>query len=240
MEFSHGRVRNRGKFLWIVGGLFVVFLALLYGLISGESLSLTTAAPPEGNNKGQVLAKVKNLPLDQDSANPPAKDSSSKLVKKLVKPKSSTGEQLQRPSAEEIRSHMKVSLAAIYGAQKATFHELGRYTTDLKALGYLPVMEAGKKLWSVTGFLRPSSTQPSSSAEDPRTMNTKAIVPKEALSESAARLNLDEISERYCRNGCTASESGFELLSIANLDDDPDLEIWSINERKELTQLSAD
>jgi hypothetical protein len=46
--------------------------------------------------------------------------------------------------------------------------------------------------------------------------------------------------ERHCRRGCTASRDRFEMVAAFNLDADPTLDVWIINESKELIHIVDD
>jgi len=146
---------------------------------------------------------------------------------------------------EAIRTEMKVSLAAMYGAEKSYFSEYGRYTTDFNQLGYSPER---REINIKTGFVAAYQPENPLKTEDPRFMSFDEFFseypPKGGqdplkFSPSAEGFRLADVS-RFCRQGCTASESGFEIISASNLDGDPDLDVWTINEKKELVHAFDD
>jgi hypothetical protein len=161
--------------------------------------------------------------------------------------------EFQLTKAQEIRSSMKVSLAALYAAQKAFYSEFGRYSTDFHALGYSP---GGENMQYKTGFLRAylpkQGRSPSEATQGPVLSHDDldADLRRKSSSGSAGAKGLSfapgmeyvrlEQAAGFCRDGCTASETGFEILSVANLDQDPDLDVWVINENKEMLHVQDD
>ena len=49
----------------------------------------------------------------------------------------------------------------------------------------------------------------------------------------------DPVVQEYCTD-CGISESGFAIMAYANLDEDPDLDIWVIDDKKQLVNISSD
>lgn len=49
-----------------------------------------------------------------------------------------------------------------------------------------------------------------------------------------------EKARAYCRMGCSATSDKFEIIAAANLDQDEDLDLWTINERKEIVHTFDD
>lgn len=144
---------------------------------------------------------------------------------------------------EQARGGAKVALAANYAAQKSFFSEYRRYSTDLYASGWRP---SELPLAYKAGFLAPYFPAQLLPEEDPRRMDTDAILAEHPARDggpfytpATEAISLAGLSAQ-CRSGCTASEHGFEMLVAFNLDADPTLEVWRINEKKELEQVVND
>ncbi len=143
---------------------------------------------------------------------------------------------------------MKVSLAALYAGQKSFFAEYSRYSTDFLALGYSPEGSLKHK----TGFLRPYNPK---EATSPTEQSGRQILSTDELNDlyereqgpnklfsitpEAKKISL-EMAARFCRNGCTADGEHFEIFAVANLDEDPDLDVWLIDETKTILHANDD
>ncbi len=145
----------------------------------------------------------------------------------------------------ERRAQLKASLAGLYTAQRAFHAEFDRYSTDLKALGWSP---ASPDLPAYIGFMRAfdhASEVNLPDGEVPGRLSTDAFVGSTSDADrpyrydSHSQIAVREL-ERHCRRGCTASRDRFELISAFNLDADPTLDVWIINESKELVHVVDD
>ncbi len=140
------------------------------------------------------------------------------------------------------RSEMKLSLSAMYGAEKSFFSEFHRYTTDFNGMGYAPEREV---ITIKTGFIVPYYPAKLVGNEDPRLMSYDEYYTSERRPSSVAyapgveNIRLGDLSN-LCKMGCTATDTGFELISATNLDADDDLDVWLINHRKELLHVQDD
>lgn len=200
--------------------------------------ALEARSEPQGRNKIQNAARTPSTF--------PVADEAPAIRKAAAAP-------LKAPYTEkeiqEIRVGMRVSLAALYGAQKSFFSEYNRYASDFDALGYSP---EEKVFRFNTGFLRPY--YPSASRSTPVEREAQQIHSYESIVEREIRemgqaghkfspemqnVRLEEAAS-FCRNSCTASETQFEMISVANLDEDPDLDVWLMNDKKELVQVQDD
>ena len=121
-----------------------------------------------------------------------------------------------------IRNNMKFSLAAMYVAQKAYFAEYNRFSTDFKDVGFSwPENQiADYKI----GFMDSNMDQ---------------IINPNEISSLAKDINLQDLRS-FCKYDCTIRSDGFEVITATNLDSDPDLEIWIINENKVMKQVFDD
>lgn len=195
--------------------------------------------PPDWNSSN---------PIDQigtPSALPPASSTESALSTAIpTKPAPPPPRRLSEAEITKLRSQAKIGLAANYAAQKSFFAEYGRYTTDLYAVGWMP---EENPLPYKAGFLQPAQPANLPANEDPRRLDTDALLrdPESPArsgrlyTPSAEAISLADLSG-YCKLGCTASERSFELLVAFNLDDDATLDVWRITDKKELEQVVDD
>lgn len=145
--------------------------------------------------------------------------------------------QLTKEEIENVRSEMKISLSALYGAEKSFYFEFHRYSTDLATIGYGP--EDGQ--WHKVGFIEPFYPEKLTQTEDPRVHDTSELKQFAQNQPLFFRQNAEKISladfRRFCKKGCTASESHFELLAATQLIDGYPAEVWLIDDQKNLIQV---
>lgn len=147
---------------------------------------------------------------------------------------------------EKLRSEAKMSLAANYTALKAFYAEWNRYTTDLKAMGFTPIKSELHFKLGFTKQFQPSEANQNTNEDFSSTKNLSTdtfIGEKEAQSGQIFRyapgldsINLDEYS-RYCERGCTATDKDFEILLILPLLNSKKVDVWVVNEKKEIIQV---
>jgi hypothetical protein len=148
---------------------------------------------------------------------------------------------------ENMRSEAKMSLAANYTALMSFHAEWDRYTTDLKSMGFAPYRsELIYKLGFIKQF-QPSEVANQNTNEDfnsTKNLTTDAFIgEKESQSGKVYRyapelnnINLDEYS-KYCQRGCTATDKEFEILLVLPLLNSGKVDVWIINEKKEIIQV---
>jgi hypothetical protein len=133
------------------------------------------------------------------------------------------------------RVEMKVTLAALYAAQKSFYAEYGRYSTDLNAVGYSP---DEKERMSRAGFLRPFRPEGLAGSADPSFLSLDQFNPQQfKFSRSAKGLSLPNLSH-YCRQGCSADEAQFEIIAASQFSPGAEPDVWVINQNKELVHLN--
>ena len=115
----------------------------------------------------------------------------------------------------------------------------GVYTTDLKALGIAP-----KRVLYKFGFVTASAAGASESV-DPSRKDLDALLksdPKLKIEYSPLTklkdIEFDKLAS-YCPD-CTAGPAGFKAVAAANLDDDPVLDVWTIDETGRVTHVVND
>lgn len=141
-----------------------------------------------------------------------------------------------------IQKAVEVDLNLIMERETQFHQRYGFYTTDLRALGIAP-----KRVLYKFGFVSPST-------------HGKTI---EGFELAADRMNLDALKAgdpslkieyspltqlaeidfasvaKVCPD-CTATESTFKAVAAANLDDDDDLDIWTVDEKGNLRHVFND
>jgi hypothetical protein len=133
------------------------------------------------------------------------------------------------------RVEMKITLSALYGAQKSFYAEYGRYSTDLNAVGYSP---QEKERMSRAGFLRPFRPEGLAGSEDPSFLSLDQFNPQQfKFSRSAKGLSMPNLSN-YCRQGCSADEAQFEIIAAAQFSPGAEPDVWVINQNKELVHVN--
>ncbi len=143
-----------------------------------------------------------------------------------------------------LRQQAKGVLSSFYASQRAFHMEFNRYTTDLKAVGWSP--NSGNMNYKL-GFLSETKAQPTTetdrSFEDTRRMSTDDFdgedytnIERFIYSREVAGLTLQEFA-RYCRKGCTSDQETFEIMLVLPLGDNRHVDVWLINEKKELVHV---
>lgn len=223
--------------------LFIVIL-ILWG--TWRALQTTDSAPPDATSElalNKSDTALPKMPVIESTPKPIAP--SRPQVQPGVPP---DPEKTPTPptASERIRTDMKMSLSSIYSAEKAFYAEAGRYSTDFDVIGWMPVEQI---LTAKVGFLDPFATETDEYADRSDRLDTDQLVEasqsfdeiamRYTYAESATRVNIRSLYS-YCEQGCTANREQFEVIAAANLDEDDDLDIWRINERKELVHVSDD
>lgn len=196
------------------------------------------AARPDATIDVQAVTDVEPKPIRSQSSPTPAATA--------AEASDQTDEPGVSPHARQIRGELKLVLSGIYSAEKAFFSEAGRFSTDFDVLGWMPL---ARELKVKAGFLYPYSPPPDEFRDRGDRFDTDQLVeasqvyddPQSRMvyAETARKVSLRTLGS-YCEMNCTADAKGFEVIAAANLDEDDDLEIWRINDRKELVQVFDD
>jgi hypothetical protein len=150
-------------------------------------------------------------------------------------------EAIDEAKVKNLRAMAKASLSGFYSAQRAYFAEFGRYTTDLKTAGWLPDKA---QMEYKAGFLREGKPNKFNDfgrqLEDPRRMNSDAFLGEKydrenyyAYSDQAAVISLDQFAQ-FCEKDCSANELGFEMILAVPLDGAGRVDVWRVNQNKEI------
>ncbi len=147
-------------------------------------------------------------------------------------------------SAEEIkdlRTQIRKSLAELYAAENAFHNETGYYSTDLINVGWKPT-EAKMKF--KVGFVQ-ASVEETPDTNPLRLDSDAFLTEKSDTAENyqylptGVGIDLTPFA-KLCPNGCSADQNGFEMLAVANLDDDATLDVWLMNNTREVLHLIDD
>lgn len=146
--------------------------------------------------------------------NAPSQKSDNKEAKK---------EKLTPQKIQQIRIKIKSTLAAIYTSEAAYFAEYNRYSVDFKEMGFYVDLN-NSNLDFKFGFSDSDSDQ---------------FIEANQYSALAKDFKLQDV-RKFCKADCTIRAGGFEAIIATNLDDDDDLDVWTINEKKELEHVFDD
>jgi hypothetical protein len=187
------------------------------------------AAPPLPE---EILLPLPSPPTHTSSA-PSAPEPAPRLA-----PATAVGEEAEE-SDEQIRKDMQKNLSAVFTAEKAFFAEYHRYSTDFDAIGYQP---EGMVLHFKLGFARtfqPEQPKKMDERREQQVSTTEGFVNDPGFhlhfSRAAKAVTFDDNSH-FCRSGCSASDSDFELMAISTVGGKT--EVWTINQAKELEKQS--
>lgn len=130
----------------------------------------------------------------------------------------------------------KANLSGLFSAEKAFFGEYMTYGTDLNGVNWRP---DGTPLF-VYGFCNeyPDPDVPGINEWKPErnhTAHPDVLGFPVDIGDPCTALAALELAKKFVVDG-----QRFTAFAVANLDDDPDLEVWSIDQVKFLTRLSAD
>lgn len=137
-----------------------------------------------------------------------------------------------------IRAQTKSTLRIVFIGEYAFFKKHNRYTTDLKAIGYEPL--EGTKFHQKFGFLDAFNSSQTITNESTDRKNSDVYIKAGVEYAPQAQGVSLEKARAYCRMGCGATADKFEAMAAANLDQDEDLDLWIINERKEIVHVFDD
>ncbi|HVK61897.1 MAG TPA: hypothetical protein VM432_10120 [Bdellovibrionales bacterium] len=133
----------------------------------------------------------------------------------------------------EIQSAVRADLQLIFDKEQKFRETYGTYTTDLNGLALAP-----KKALYKVGFVRPATGLPP--VESKYFTHRPELKDYDALKAAIPKLEIDyspltrlsEISlsslENLCAD-CTAYPDGYKAIAAANLDGDPDVDVWTID-----------
>lgn len=144
----------------------------------------------------------------------------------------------QRFKAKASQSEAKALLSMAYSGEKGFIAEWAVATTDLEAMGV--AFDEGAKARYHIGFAQPAVAQWDTigieGPHDPSKSDTEKL---------GRRLDTDlgapfaELAAKYCPD-CTAVGESFKIVAIGNVDSDPDLDVWTIDQDRQLLHVEDD
>lgn len=144
---------------------------------------------------------------------------------------------LTETEINKLRSAAKIFMASSYAAQLSFFIENNYYTTDLVATGLI----TDEQLSFKAGFLEPSNTNTNDNPKiNPQQMTTDAFIGRKGVGNEGEINYRSFVSEvdlssykNFCQRGCSANESGFEMMIAVPLGNSNQIDVWLVNEKKE-------
>ncbi len=141
----------------------------------------------------------------------------------------------------ELRSQTRSFLSTVYTAQLAFHAEYDQFVTDIDAME----INRNPKLPFKAGFLEPSeslSEIPAEAKVDSQRLSTDFVIGEKASENEEGYhygpfvRDIDLSAYRqYCQQGCTANKDHFEILLATPLGNPDQVDVWLLNDRKELT-----
>lgn len=214
-----------------------IVVSLVFGFILSKTNELTTS---DSQNLSQTIndssESSKNSTLSQAAVSNESREPSSAPTM--------NGNPIDDKLIDIIQGFIKSNLMGLYAAEMSWREEMGRFTTDIKFVGFNVDSHV---VAAKFGFLNQFDPESVMEGEHPNLMNTDELVARDVTSDgkeydyaaSAEDVDLNSI-KNYCQEGCTATENTFEIIAAANLDDDNTYDVWVINDRKELRHVVDD
>ncbi len=212
----------------------LIFAGVGYAYFAPKApLTVNPLLNPPAESRAETAPQAKMTEPAPDEAPAVALDGSSRTP---------TSISLDDNTKYEIRNQMKVALSEIYMAQKSYQAEKEHYTGDLMALQWTP---GNPKMKFKIGFVQAYSAA-EELGENSRLLDSDSFLNEKTQSgenyeytETADGIRLADLL-KYCQYGCSAEDDHFEAIAAANLDDDPTLEVWLMNDKKEIIQVIDD
>lgn len=154
--------------------------------------------------------------------------------------KSDGPSEMNEETRQKVYSEIKTQLSSLYTAEKAFYAEYNRYSSDLKAIGWLP--DPGESDVKV-GFAE-GTTGEVIEGEDPEARMDSDYLQQQSIPEAAYTYSkwADGLSVKnlsgQCRNGCRASEHRFEIMAVSRTGPQGKPEVWTINDDKEIIKVT--
>ncbi len=135
---------------------------------------------------------------------------------------------------------MKLNLSTLYTGQASFFADYNRYSTDLVFIGWSPSQEQMDfKLGFLSEYRPAKLAVVNGTEEDPSRLDSDEFLggdDRYQYTRAAEPINLHDY-EKFCRSGCTATKTSYEILVVLPLGDSGKVDVWSITHDKKLLQL---
>jgi hypothetical protein len=140
----------------------------------------------------------------------------------------------------QLRSRVKLNLSTLYTGQASFFADYNRYSTDLVFIGWSPSQEQMDfKLGFLSEYRPAKLAVVNGTEEDPSRLDSDEFLggdDRYQYTRAAEPINLHDY-EKFCRSGCTATKTSYEILVVLPLGDSGKVDVWSITHDKKLLQL---
>lgn len=128
------------------------------------------------------------------------------------------------------QSEAKINLAVIYSSEKAFNAEYSTYTSDLEAM---MITNDTKKPRYLCGFAKPFENKvPDVPGYDPKRIDYTFL----KLPELTA---LKDLAKHFPKDAVVTATS-FKAACVGNVDEDADLDIWTIDDKKAMVNVKSD
>jgi hypothetical protein len=153
---------------------------------------------------------------------------------------------ITKEEVEKIRSESKATLAFMSDRLKSFKNEKKRYSTDFVGLGARPPDNAmiKQKYGFLEDFVPQQLVQYDEYVENPRNKDSDFYIGQKMeygndIFYYADRVQNVSLSKyrKYCKNNCTADKDTFEMILAVPLGDDSHVDVWTVNEKSEMTQV---
>lgn len=140
---------------------------------------------------------------------------------------------VKQPEGREALQRAMLNLAE----QQRIFHSLFKeYNSDIQAVA---APGLGKNLTYDYGFVRPGGSKGKDAHVFQPQRHTLSKLMESGKGSRARSLPKWESVASLCKD-CIVSQDGFKILGFANLDDDPELDVWTLGHDSGLTQIQDD
>jgi hypothetical protein len=162
-----------------------------------------------------------------------------------VQPQGERPPRATRPLPDEatitsLRAKAKLNLSMLYTGQASFFADYNRYSTDLVFIGWSPSQEQMDfKLGFLSEYRPTKLAVVNGTEEDPSRLDSDEFLggdDRYQYTTAAEPIKLFDY-EKFCRSGCTATKTSYEILVVLPLGDSGKVDVWSINQDKKLRQL---
>lgn len=147
---------------------------------------------------------------------------------------------------KKLRKEIRTALHSAYAAQKATHAEFQHYSTDFHSTGFWYTGTSSLFNFKM-GYLGSYFSEEHLSPEHGLIESTEDLIGKEnkdtqeKFKYGPYAENIDFAGlKKFCKKNCTASADFFEFISATNLDKDDTLDVWLIDETKNVQHVSDD
>lgn len=145
--------------------------------------------------------------------------------------------QYQKFQMKARQSEVKTLLGVMFTAQNMFYNEWKQYYSDFKAVGFSVEGDLGYNLGFISAGVKGPSAHPSS---DFKNKNATIKDTKKLCSLAAVNCTIAKARTSKLVSGTVANVEDYSFGGASNIDGDPNLDEWTINENKKFAQKSDD